>query len=95
MIRWAANCSMSVALVVAASLAGLVTYEDWRRNPDGIFQTEEGTQWPYVIDTFASWFFPTAVMTFGALFVLVLGLLWLRQRAAEEYGTDTRREKDD
>ena len=86
---------MSVALFVATSVSGLVTYEEWRNNPGGIFQTEEGTQWPYVIDTFTSWFFPTAVMTFGALFVLVLGLLWLRKRAAEENGTDTRREKDE
>jgi cytochrome bd-type quinol oxidase subunit 1 len=95
MIRWAANCSMSVALFVATSLSGFITYEDWRNNPGGIFQTEEGTQWPYVIDTFASWFFPTAVMIFIALFVLVIGFLWLRRRAAEEYGMDTRGERDE
>lgn len=80
MIGVVAARSMAIALVLAALIAGVFTFESWDSNPGGIFQTEQGTQWSFVIDTFASWFFPSAVLAFAVLFVVVLGWCWAFQR---------------
>ena len=39
-----------------------MTVVDWRLNPSGIFQNEQGTHWAVVAETALSWFWPVAVL---------------------------------
>lgn len=84
MIVWSAIRSFLAALVLAAVFGAIFTLESVYSNPGGIFRTEEGVQWQFVVDTFTSWFFPTLASCFGAFFVVVLAWRWIRHRVRRQ-----------
>ena len=65
---------VSIGAVVSVVVALIMTFLDWRLNPDGIFHNEHGTDWMVVAETAASWFVPMALVV-GASALIVLFLL--------------------
>ncbi len=49
---------LGVAATVAAAVASVATFVDWRRNPGGIFRSDVGTNGLVVWETWISWFWP-------------------------------------
>lgn len=56
----------------------VMTYLDWRLNPDGLFRDFRGTDWDVVTETAVSWFVPVSVLC-SALALLVLFFTSRRQ----------------
>ena len=44
-------------------IASVMTFQDWRLNPGGLFRANNQTQWNVVWDTWISWFLPTVALT--------------------------------
>lgn len=65
----------AVIVVFVLSISGLMTWLDWRVNPNGLFHGPAGTNWPVVGETMLSWLWP--LMLLGAALLLPL---WLWQR---------------
>lgn len=64
---------MVVGATVGLVTAPVMSFLDWRLNPSGIFHSELGTNWPFVWDTWLSWFVPMfAVGSVAAVVVLLL-----------------------
>ena len=54
-----------IAGAVAEFLVAVpATIADWRLNPGGIFQDEDGTHWLVLIETGLSWFLPVTLLIF-------------------------------
>lgn len=70
------------AVLVSFSTSSIVTLMDWRTNPGAVFQSETGTQWRAVWDTWISWFAPLSALSF------VVGLLlfaaWISWRHRQD-----------
>lgn len=43
------------------TVAVIMTFLDWRINPDGLFHDANGTHWPVVLETAFSWFAPATL----------------------------------
>ena len=50
---------LATALAAAAALTLLVTVWEVVEKPGGIFRTEAGWRWDFVVETALSWFLPT------------------------------------
>ncbi len=70
--------SLLFAVLVSFSTSSIVTFMDWHANPGAVFQSETGTQWRAVWETWISWFVPLSALSF------VVGLLlfaaWISYR---------------
>lgn len=67
---------------IALMAASIMTYQDWRLNPGGIFFSEEnGTQWPFVWETWISWFLPVFALATGICLVILLLASWFKRRS--------------
>jgi hypothetical protein len=53
-------------------LAAAMTFQDWRLNPGGLFRDGSGTNWPVVLETAASWFWPTAGLAAALAIAIIL-----------------------
>lgn len=73
--------SAIIGFGAATIVAGIATFLDWQLNPGGIFRSEAGTNWQFVIDTFMSWFIPVfiAVALLCAAGLLVFASVARRQ----------------
>ena len=63
--------ALVTATAVSIVLAVVMTALDWRKNPNGIFHTSEGTNWSIVSDTFSSWIWP-GLFLLAPLFLIVI-----------------------
>lgn len=63
----------SVGLIVAL----VMSYADWRLNPDGIFHDDMATNWDIVFETAISWFVPVALIV---TIISITILSWLSRR---------------
>ena len=54
-----------IGLTTGLLTGGHFAYTDWCLNPRGIFHSDEGTNWKFVMETVTSWWLPVA------------GLVWL------------------
>lgn len=52
----------------------VVVFWEWLENPGGIFRSEDGTNWEFVLDTATSWFVPT--FAYATFIAAVLHLAW-------------------
>ena len=52
-----------MGLLLAALIASTATFIDWYGNPGGVFRSANGTNWTAVLETFASWFWPFALLS--------------------------------
>jgi len=68
---------LAAGLAVAALIAAVPTAADWSLNPGGIFQGQDGTDWPVLLDTFLSWLAPAALLVSP---FTVLAFAWLAGR---------------
>ena len=59
---------------VSTTVTVIVVIWEWIENPGGIFRSEHGTNWQFVIDTAISWFVPTLVHV--AVTVSIAQLAW-------------------
>ena len=59
---------------VSAMVTAIVVVWEWVENPGGIFRTEIGTNWQFILDTAISWFVPTFV--YVAVIVSVSQWAW-------------------
>ena len=68
-------------ILFSVIITSIITYQDWRLNPSGIFYNEAtGTNWAFVWDTFFSWFWPLLpVLVLVSLLVIMLAL-WVKRR---------------
>jgi protein-S-isoprenylcysteine O-methyltransferase Ste14 len=66
-----------IGAVVGILVASVMSFLDWRLNPDGIFHGEGGTSWAVVWETWVSWFVPVALL---AAAILLPVLLWRSRR---------------
>jgi hypothetical protein len=74
-------CGLVAGVLLAGLVAAVPTAWDWLLDPGGVFRAGgAGTNWPVVLDTFASWFLPVLLLV--APFT-VLGAAW---RAARRGG---------
>ena len=55
--------ALLAGILLAVVIAGTVTLIEWYSNPGGIFRSAEGTRWHFVRETFASWFWPLALLS--------------------------------
>jgi hypothetical protein len=65
---------LAVGAIVSSSITGIVVVWEWLENPGGIFHSEIGTNWEFVLDTATSWFMPTFV--YATIIASVLHLAW-------------------
>ena len=63
---------------VGLLVASVMSFLDWRLNPNGIFHSDLGTNWQFVRETWISWFIPL-FLAGGAVSVPVLFLLSRRK----------------
>ena len=75
--RFALLASGALAILVALYFASY----SWLENPGGIFRGEDGTNWPFVWDTWISWFLPTLVGLMPPAFLAHIGWQWIRSDA--------------
>ena len=52
-----------IGLLLATLIASAATFIDWYGNPGGVFRSANGTNWTPVLETFASWFWPFALLS--------------------------------
>ncbi len=69
-----------IGVVVAFFAAALPTAIDWYSNPGGIFRTGLASNWPVVLQTWFSWFWPVAVVSIP---IAIIALAYLRNRNIE------------
>ena len=65
---------LAAGAVVSSIVTVIVVIWEWRENPGGIFHSETGTNWEFVVDTAVSWFVPTFV--YVAFIASGLHLAW-------------------
>ncbi len=53
---------MLLGVTVGFVVASVMSFLDWRLNPNGIFHSGLGTNWRFVLDTWISWFIPVCVL---------------------------------
>jgi len=70
--RWWLGIATGTA--VATLVTVIVVIWEWVENPGGIFRSEIGTHWNFVLDTAISWFVPTLV--YVAITASVIHLAW-------------------
>lgn len=80
MIRTTFRIALSAGLLAGLLIAGGVTLMEWWQNPGGIYQTQAGTQWHIVWQTWSSWFFPVALTVLVLVWAVALFVFWLRSR---------------
>ncbi|GAA5214083.1 hypothetical protein ACFSJ3_03960 [Corallincola platygyrae] len=71
------------ATILATLLAAIPTFIDWKTNPGGIFQTEIGTQWTPVFETWFSWAWP---FFFAFLPITLFMLDWRTEKPNKDHG---------
>ena len=59
---------------VSSTVTVIIVVWEWVENPGGIFRSEAGTNWGFILDTAFSWFVPTFV--YVAVIVSVSHLAW-------------------
>ena len=59
-LRIPASLALAIGLgtLIAAAVATAVSAHDWHVNPEDLFHTAAGTNWPVVWETWISWFEP-------------------------------------
>ena len=65
---------IAAGAAVSSAVTVIVVIWEWIENPGGIFHSEVGTNWEFVLDTAISWFVPTFV--YVAIFASVSHLAW-------------------
>jgi len=71
------------ALVSSVVTSVVVTWE-WLENPGGVFRSETGTNWQFILDTAISWFVPTFFCAAVAASVSRLAWSVVRKRQRQE-----------
>lgn len=77
--KWILGFLISLGLSLLISV--VMTYQDWSFNPNGIFHNPaSGTHWPFVWETFFSWFFPLLVILAAVVSMVLLILYRIRRK---------------
>jgi hypothetical protein len=77
MLKHAARFGVVAGAVLSVVTTIVMTAWDWLENPGGIFRSEAGTNWQFVLDTATSWLLPTfgqAALIAAAGHLLVSGI---------------------
>ena len=80
MVGKSLHIALPAGLLTGLLIAGGVTLVEWWQNPGGIFQTQAGTQWHIVWQTWSSWFFPVALTVLVLVWGTALVVFWLGSR---------------
>jgi len=80
MVRKSLNIALLAGSLAGLLVAGGITLMEWWQNPGGIFQTQVGTDWHIVWQTWSSWFFPVALTVLALAWVTAFFVFWLRSR---------------
>lgn len=80
MVRKSLNIALPAGLLAGLLFASVVTLMEWWQNPGGIYQTQAGTQWQIVWQTWSSWFFPVALTILALVWGTALFVFYLRSR---------------
>ncbi|MDA0682956.1 MAG: hypothetical protein O2797_05265 [Bacteroidetes bacterium] len=85
MFRQRLRIAGRIGLVIAIMVSSVVTVMQWWDNPGDVFHSVDGTNWPFVWDTWLSWFSPTLLWSVGialAFMAAMAGLASIRQPAS-------------
>lgn len=63
-----------VGIIAGLAVAAVMTFFDWRLNPEGIFHDTGGIHWDIVVETAWSWFWPVALAVTPPLILLLYTL---------------------
>jgi len=72
---------IGIGILMSISVASLFTGMDWYTNPGGIFRSDSGTSWPFVFETWFSWFLPVCLLSVP---VVIFVHLWISNRPAKK-----------
>ncbi len=72
--------ALAAGLVCGGLVAVVMMLWEWWENPGGIFRTNDGTHWQFVLETGWSWFMPIALCGALAYLLLDAALRWWRNQ---------------
>ena len=89
MIRTSFRIALVVGLPAGFLVGCVLTLMEWRQNPGGIYQTQAGTEWDIVWQTWSSWFFPVALTVLILVWVTAVSVFRLRSHKRVNPSEDT------